>query len=65
MVVHIRRWHAGIGRPVENGDSGQEDPLFLQICTGSPFSEDRFLSITKAIVILGIILLIVWEKEEI
>lgn len=28
MVVHIRRWHAGIGRPVENGDSGQEGPTF-------------------------------------
>jgi hypothetical protein len=28
MVVHIRRWHAGIGRPVDNGDLGQDGPTF-------------------------------------
>jgi hypothetical protein len=28
MVEHIRRWHAGMGRPVDNGDSGQDGPTF-------------------------------------
>ena len=52
LVVHIRRWHRGIGQPIDKGNTGGGRKTFFQISTQHIFAGDLLRVHTILVAIL-------------